>query len=109
MKPIKFKEGMLNLMKPKISNLLLLLFATLVTACTPKTTPASSRTLTVMTHDSFAISESVIAKFEAEYDVKVNSSVAAMQVQRLTRQSSPKTIHLQMYFMALIILSYLAR
>lgn len=58
-------------MKPKISNLLLLLFATLVTACTPKTTPASSRTLTVMTHDSFAISESVIAKFEAEYDVKV--------------------------------------
>lgn len=38
-----------------------------LTACGPKT-PA---TLTVMTHDSFAVSESVIAAFEQEHNVKV--------------------------------------
>jgi thiamine transport system substrate-binding protein len=34
-------------------------------------TPAAPRTLKVMTHDSFAISEAVLAQFEAQYNVKV--------------------------------------
>ncbi|MBN2500526.1 MAG: thiamine ABC transporter substrate-binding protein [Anaerolineales bacterium] len=34
-------------------------------------TPSGPRTLTVMTHDSFAVSEDVIAQFEAENDVTV--------------------------------------
>jgi thiamine transport system substrate-binding protein len=39
------------------------------TACSSET--ASIQTLTVMTHDSFAASESVVAAFEAEYQVQV--------------------------------------
>jgi thiamine transport system substrate-binding protein len=34
-------------------------------------TPAAPQTLTVMTHDSFEISEEVLAAFESEYDVQV--------------------------------------
>jgi thiamine transport system substrate-binding protein len=54
---------------------LLLLLALLMAACTPvsTTTPTSSgpRTLTVMTHDSFAVSEEVVAAFEAQYNARL--------------------------------------
>jgi len=61
-------------MKTKIGLALTLLM--LMAACsTPTTeeppTPAGPRTLTVMTHDSFAVSEDVIATFQAEFDVEV--------------------------------------
>jgi thiamine transport system substrate-binding protein len=50
--------------------------ALLLTACAqpgvePSPTAAEARSLTVMTHDSFAVSESVVAGFEAENHVKV--------------------------------------
>ena len=52
------------------------LVAIIISACgpvagLPTTTSTSPRTLTVMTHDSFAASESVIAAFEKENNVKV--------------------------------------
>ena len=47
--------------------LILILMAITMTACT--TEPS---VLTVMTHDSFSASESVIKSFEDEYQVKVN-------------------------------------
>ncbi len=52
--------------------LLVLVFAFVLAACTPAA-PAESEpaTLTVMTHDSFAISEEVVAAFEAEHNAKV--------------------------------------
>jgi len=54
-----------------------LLILVMVSACTAKPEPAASptptgpRSLRVMTHDSFAISESVLAKFEADNNAKV--------------------------------------
>lgn len=53
----------------------LLMLAGLAAACTQGTTAeetTETRTLTVMTHDSFAISEELIAQFEAEYNVTVS-------------------------------------
>lgn len=54
-------------------HLLLGLLAVLLTACAPKIAePAPGpRTLTVMVHDSFAVSDAVIAAFETEHHVKV--------------------------------------
>ena len=52
-------------MTKKLISLALLLF--LLTACRP----AGPQTLTVMTHDSFAVSEEVLAAFEEEHNVKV--------------------------------------
>jgi len=52
----------------------LILFAGLLAACTGQTPDGSAtetRTLTVMTHDSFAVSEDVVAQFETENNVKV--------------------------------------
>ena len=49
---------------------LLLLSLFFITACAPKADDAPS-TLTVMTHDSFAISEEVVQTFEAEHDVQI--------------------------------------
>ncbi len=52
--------------------LTLFLLAALLTACGSATpTPAGPRTLTVMTHDSFAVSEQVIAEFQAQHNVTV--------------------------------------
>lgn len=48
----------------------LLLFVFLLAACA-KLTPASPQVLRVMTHDSFSISENVIAAFEAEHNATV--------------------------------------
>jgi len=51
-------------MKNLVFTLLLVIIAT---ACTPK----GPDTLTVMTHDSFAISEDVLAAFQNQYDIEV--------------------------------------
>jgi len=54
--------------------IILILLAGLLAACTAQTPDASTgelRTLTVMTHDSFAVSEDVVALFEAENNVTV--------------------------------------
>ncbi len=45
----------------------LLVFVLLLGACAP----AGPRTLTVMTHDSFAVSEDLVRQFEAQHNVKV--------------------------------------
>lgn len=55
---------------------LLLLTGLMLTACTsssttPTLTPSGPRTLTVMTHDSFAVSEDVVQEFEAAHNVTV--------------------------------------
>jgi thiamine transport system substrate-binding protein len=49
---------------------LLLMTAVVASACAPST-PAGPRTLTVMTHDAFAVSANVLATFETANDVKV--------------------------------------
>lgn len=52
----------------KLKNLsLFLLIACLIAACAPQ-----ERMITIMTHDSFAISEAIISAFEQKNDVKVN-------------------------------------
>ena len=48
----------------------LLLFTLLLASCAP--TPADPQTITIMTHDSFAIGEDVIKAFEAENNAKVS-------------------------------------
>jgi thiamine transport system substrate-binding protein len=54
-----------------MKKLLLLLIATvLASACAPST-PAGPRTLTIMTHDSFAVSDTVRATFESANNVKL--------------------------------------
>lgn len=50
--------------------LLLALLAVLLAAC-GAAAPQGPRTLTVMTHDSFAVSEEVVAAFQAEHDATV--------------------------------------
>ena len=52
----------------------LLVFIAIVfiaTACAQKPSEQNLRTLTVMTHDSFAVSDSVVASFEETNQVKV--------------------------------------
>ena len=56
--------------------LLLILSTALITACSrlvasPTTTETGPRTLTIMTHDSFAVSESLITDFETRNGVKL--------------------------------------
>src|SRR5215203_3233293 len=48
-------------------------FAFLVAACAPQatSTPAGPQTLTVMTHDSFAVSETVVKSFEQANNAKI--------------------------------------
>ncbi len=60
-------------MKSKILWLILIALLTACTAPAPTATPtpAGPRTLKVMTHDSFSISESAIAAFETQHNVKV--------------------------------------
>jgi thiamine transport system substrate-binding protein len=57
--------------KPSLWLILFILKAILLAACTPTTTPSTTRSLTVMTHDSFAISEALIRQFETEQDAVV--------------------------------------
>ena len=61
-------------MKKPLLFLSLMLIAGILAACTGQTPTDSAGdipTLTVMTHDSFAISEDVVAQFETENNVKV--------------------------------------
>ncbi len=55
---------------PSAFRLLFLAFCLLLSACAPAT-PAGPVTLTVMTHDSFAVSEDVVAKFEQANNAKL--------------------------------------
>lgn len=57
--------------KQKFLLLMLLSITILIGACTPKASREPANILTVMTHDSFAISEDLIAQFETEHDVRV--------------------------------------
>jgi|SRR3990172_9733878 len=52
-----------------LSKLLMVTLMVALAACAPAET--GPRTLTVMTHDSFAVSEEVVAAFEAEHNVDV--------------------------------------
>jgi thiamine transport system substrate-binding protein len=54
----------------KLLSLLILIF--LFTACTP----AGPQTLTVMTHESFAVSDELLAGFEEQYEVEVEILLA---------------------------------
>lgn len=58
-------------MKRKITSVIVLalVLASALGACKPQ--PSETATLTIMTHDSFAASEEVIAAFEAENNVKL--------------------------------------
>ncbi len=58
-------------MKIKHTLPILFLLAALVVACAPQADITEPQTLTVMTHDSFEISETIIAQFEAEHQVRV--------------------------------------
>lgn len=49
--------------------LTMIVISLLATACTVK--PTGPQVLTVMTHDSFAISESILSQFESENNVKI--------------------------------------
>ncbi len=55
----------------KLSLLVLVLIVLITEACGSKSITDEVRILTVMTHDSFAVSESVVASFEEEYGVQV--------------------------------------
>jgi thiamine transport system substrate-binding protein len=48
------------------------LIAGLIAACSPSVDSTEPRTLTVMTHDSFAVSEDLVIQFEAENNVKIS-------------------------------------
>ncbi|MEA3326294.1 MAG: thiamine ABC transporter substrate-binding protein [Chloroflexota bacterium] len=63
---------MINIMKRSYSLVILLLLSTLLAGCITGTSSDEERTLTVMTHDSFAISEDLIAEFESEHDITVS-------------------------------------
>ena len=56
---------------PILTSILILLG--ILTACAPQETaaPGEPRTLRVMTHDSFAVSEEVIAQFEEDHDAQI--------------------------------------
>lgn len=62
-------------MSTKATFLAVLMLAWLAACSQPQAgvepTPSESRNLTVMTHDSFAVSEEVVAEFEAEHNVKI--------------------------------------
>ncbi len=49
-----------------------LLFTLLLASCAPAPTPTGPQTITIMTHDSFAIGEDVINAFEADNNAKVS-------------------------------------
>jgi thiamine transport system substrate-binding protein len=60
-----------SLRKGSVILLMISLLAAACTSPTPAPTPTPNPLLTVMTHDSFAATESVIAAFETEHQVKV--------------------------------------
>ena len=52
--------------------IVLSLIAGLIAACAPSADTTEPRTLTVMTHDSFAVSEDLVTQFEADHNVKIS-------------------------------------
>lgn len=54
-------------MKKRSLIFLMIILITAISACEPK--PQTATTLTVMTHDSFAVSEQLVIQFESENDV----------------------------------------
>ena len=63
---------MINIMKRAYSLLIIVVLVILLTGCLSDKGSGGGRTLTVMTHDSFAIGEDLIAAFEAEHDATVS-------------------------------------
>ena len=63
---------MVNIMKRSHSLLIILIISMLLAGCISDEGSDKNRTLTVMTHDSFAISEDLIAAFEAEHNAAVS-------------------------------------
>lgn len=59
-------------MKHRSLVITLIVLAGIITACAPEPTANGEQTLTVMTHDSFAISEDLIAGFETQHNVTIN-------------------------------------
>ena len=59
-------------MKHRSLVLILIVVAAIITACAPEQTSDGEQSLTVMTHDSFAISEELITGFESEHNVSIN-------------------------------------
>jgi len=59
-------------MKARYALLVLILLFSLIAGCTTINPATQERTLTVMTHDSFAISQELITQFESEHAVKVS-------------------------------------
>ena len=57
--------------KPTFTLIFLMLIASLFAACAPTPTRPTTRTLTVMTHDSFAVSEDLIRQFEEDQNATV--------------------------------------
>ena len=57
--------------KPTFTLIFLMLIASLFAACAPTPTQPTTRTLTVMTHDSFAVSEVLIRQFEEDQNATV--------------------------------------
>jgi thiamine transport system substrate-binding protein len=55
----------------KIRLILMITAVVLLAACSPASKPGQGETLTVVTHDSFSVSEKVIAAFEQENNAKV--------------------------------------
>ena len=81
--------------------LLLLIGALLGSACAPST-PAGPRTLTIMTHDAFAVSDNVRATFESANNVKLQfiksgdpTPTRRSSSTRVIRPSSPCTTRLK--------------
>ena len=77
-------------MKKQFLITFVLLLSVILTACTP--TAATKKTLTVMTHDSFSVSEDVVKAFEEENDVtlvflKSGDTGAALNRAILTKKS----------------------
>ena len=72
-----------------------LLFTLLLTSCSPASTPtpAEPQTVTVMTHDSFAIGEATIKAFETENNAKVvflqSGDAGAMLNQTILTKDAP--------------------
>jgi thiamine transport system substrate-binding protein len=82
-----------NIMKRHQALLAIIIVMGILTSCVPSpTTPSDSRTITVMTHDSFAISENLIATFESTHDATVKfirsgDSGSALNQTILTKQN----------------------
>jgi thiamine transport system substrate-binding protein len=71
---------------------LFLSIALFLAACSPQATPAGPQTLTVMTHDSFAVSEDVVKSFEEANNAKIvflpsGDAGAALNKAILTKES----------------------